>query len=251
MRVWQQKETVSVFAPLAWSPPVSATSPASALLLCAQPINCTMKQDKWELPARQRLMSFEPICTHSINKGGDQKAWSISIDSVVQSDSVPALRCVICGLRKPLSVAISLWLEVYDEEALNLFHFFPPSNELKQWATAPTIVTSVLQKGPDGLHVNYNKEPGVLINDSPQSSFVAQKKSEHLMAFCIHMYLETDVKTAKKEHEFDCKQARRLKWLSGETNHFYAFVYTDENLKYRFVCVWVTWVCSQRTKKKC
>lgn len=123
MRVWQKKETVSV-SPLAWSPPVSVSSPASTLLLCAQPINCTMKQDKWELPARQRLMSFEPICTHSINKGGDQKAWSISIDSVVQSDSVPALRCVICGLRKPLSVAIRLWLEVYDEEALNLFRFF-------------------------------------------------------------------------------------------------------------------------------
>lgn len=98
------------------------------------------------------------------------------------------------------------------------FPLFPPSNELKQWATAPTIVTSVLQKRPDGLHVNYNKEPGVLINDSPQSSFVAQKKSEHLMAFCIHMYLETDVKTAKKEYEFDCKLARWLKRLSGEMN---------------------------------
>lgn len=89
-------------------------------------------------------------------------------------------------------------------------------------------MTSVLQKKPDGLHVNYNKEPRVLINESPQSSFVAQKKSEHLTAFCIHMYLETDVKMAKKEYKFDCKQARRLKQLSGET---------DENLKYRFVCV--------------
>lgn len=118
MRVWQQKETVSV-SPLAWRPRVSVFSPASPLLLCAQPINCTMKQDKWELPARQRLMSFEPICTHSINKGGDQKARSISIDSVV-----PAPRCVICGLRKPLSVAIRLWLELHDEEALNLFHCF-------------------------------------------------------------------------------------------------------------------------------
>lgn len=49
------------------------------------------------------------------------------------------------------------------------------------------------------------------------------------------MYLETDVKMAKKEYKFDCKQARRLKQLSGET---------DENLKYRFVCVWVTWVCA-------
>lgn len=58
---------------------------------------------------------------------------------------------------------------------------------------------------------------------------MAQKKSEHLTAFCIHMYLETDVKMAKKEYEFDCKQARRLKQLSGETD--------DLNLKYRFVCV--------------
>ncbi len=53
---------------------------------------------------------------------------------------------------------------------------------------------------PDGLHVSYNKEPRVLINDSLQSSFVVQKKSERLMACCIHMYLETDVKMAKNEY---------------------------------------------------
>lgn len=202
MKAWQQKESAGVWL-LAWRPWVSVSSPASPLLLCVQPINCTMKQDKWELPTRQRLMSFEPICTHSINKRRRSKSlehlyWLSGPERLCVCDEVRYLKLA------KASVAVCLWLEMYEGIGFKPLLLFPPSlppsNELKQWATAPTIVTSVLQKRPDGLHVNYNKEPRVLINDSLQSSFVVQKKSERLMACCIHIYLETDVKMAKNEY---------------------------------------------------
>ncbi len=161
MKAWQQKESAGVWL-LAWRLRVSVSSPASPLLLYVQPINCTMKQDKWELPTRQRLMSFEPICTHSINK----RRRSNSLEHLYWR-SGPERLCVCDEVRylklAKASVAVCLWLEMYEGIGFKPLLLFPPSlppsmsssNEQRQ----PTIVTSVLQKSPTDYMSITTKSP--------------------------------------------------------------------------------------------
>lgn len=200
MRVWQQKETVSD-SPLAWSQRLLSRIPITTVCSANQLHN----EARWMGISRKAKVNVFRTDLHSFYQ---QRRRSKSPEHLYWL-SGPCAEVRYLWVEKASVCSHTPVIGSARRRGFKPFSLFPPSlppsNELKQWATAPAIVTSVLQKRPDGLHVNYNKEPGVLINDSLQRAFVAQKKSEHLTAFCIHMYLETDVKMAEKEHEFDCK----------------------------------------------